>query len=543
MKPDTTLTRRELLGATGTATAAVTAGLTTRTGSVLEAVWLDTPDLSTFARANFTRLGNLSAHTQATSHSGDRIAVHVPYGEGDREAVEDWVDADGDRETIRFNDQLETATLIVPAGDVVGSLLSGADLADASWVAGEIDVRQRVSLPEPVDTLQSEVGIDLPFGDRMALMFRDVDVFDHDDGVAFDDPPEGTVSDARDVTGAPDDLVDGARADIADLTVAVVDTGFNVAGGGGLLGETTLLDASWNVIDDETVGDEGDDAVADGNGHGTHVASTIVADPGDGDMDEYTGYLPGADLLVLKALDDDGGGTTDDIAAAVTYAADEGADLLCLSLGSPVWSVELERALAYAAGEDVTTFVAAGNDRTGTTWVNTPADAGYAHAVAAGTIDDPEDVEIAYFSNVGPDPGTGNLSNGATAGASPLIAAPGMELEALVADTSGSTEELALSGTSMACPCAVGAAGLILAEADVEQDHDELGEFMADHAARLEKAAVNEAGAGYPDVEAAIDEDEPEESQADARERGAEDRDDLYERLSDAQGGFLARLF
>ena len=187
----------------------------------------------------------------------------------------------------------------------------------------------------------------------------------------------------------------------------------------------------------DTVTDQGVDAVGDGQGHGTHVASTIAARPPDTTLSaDFRGFLPSCDLLVLKALDDDGSGSTADIARAVTYAADQGADLICMSLGSPLWSVELDRALAYATGAGAVPFVAAGNNRSlpnPTPYINTPADSPAAISIAAGEVRPAEKTRGGSFSAVGPDPGTADASDGETAGSGPALASTGVKLTALTA--------------------------------------------------------------------------------------------------------------
>ena len=71
--------------------------------------------------------------------------------------------------------------------------------------------------------------------------------------------------------------------------------------------------------------------VVDGNGHGTHVASTIA---GTGAAPAaYKGVAPGADLLVGKVLDDDGFGQDSWVIAGMEWAVAQGADVVNMSLG------------------------------------------------------------------------------------------------------------------------------------------------------------------------------------------------------------------
>ena len=58
------------------------------------------------------------------------------------------------------------------------------------------------------------------------------------------------------------------------------------------------------------------DVPYDDYGHGTHVAGIIAA----GDSGDHRGIAPGANLIVLKALDGTGSGRVSDVIAAVDYA-------------------------------------------------------------------------------------------------------------------------------------------------------------------------------------------------------------------------------
>lgn len=536
------MTRRSFLRTAG-AGAGVAA-----TASPWALSWIiETGHLSPLTADMVTRFGGISPPDETPVYSGGRVSVHIPYDEDAKDALEDWVDADSDRTLISWNEPINTAAVVVPRSDVI-SRWGTPDLADVSWRDGAIDLNLRMSIPEPVGLEDDGVWSLLSRRENMLLSIERSSA-PVSDGVAFDDDAEaGSIEDARIATGAGPTEEFWDSRDTSDITVAVVDTGFNTSLGD-ILGpewDERLLAASKDFTtgdEDDTVEEEGASAVEDGNGHGSHVGSTIVADPISDDYSEYQGYLPESDVLVLRALDDEGSGSTANISRAITYAADEGADLLCLSLGSPLWSVELERALAYAVGEGALPFVAAGNDRMGTTFVNTPGDAAYAMSVGAGTIDDPDDAKTAYFSNVGPDPGTINNSGGETSGQTVDFAAPGMELTALVADTSGSLDEVTLSGTSMATPCVVGCAGLVLSETSVEQDFDDLRDRMVDYASPTPNIGVYEAGAGYPNVQAAIDEAEPDETQEDARTDDAIARDEGWTALSDLHGSGLTQFF
>src|SRR5262249_14729975 len=70
----------------------------------------------------------------------------------------------------------------------------------------------------------------------------------------------------------------------------------------------------------------------DGNGHGTHTASTIVG-TGAASGGVERGVAPGAKLLVGKVLGDDGSGDGSWVIAGMEWAAHSGAKIISMSLG------------------------------------------------------------------------------------------------------------------------------------------------------------------------------------------------------------------
>jgi subtilisin family serine protease len=74
-------------------------------------------------------------------------------------------------------------------------------------------------------------------------------------------------------------------------------------------------------------------SVQDGNGHGTHCAG-IVAGPTRSASGIRYGVAPGVELLIGKVLTDDGIGTTDGVLDGIAWAADQGARVISLSLGT-----------------------------------------------------------------------------------------------------------------------------------------------------------------------------------------------------------------
>ena len=160
--------------------------------------------------------------------------------------------------------------------------------------------------------------------------------------------------------------------DGSGITIAVIDSG---AQGdhpdleGQIIGFKDLV----NQHDDMDPAN-GIDAYDD-NGHGTACA-WLAAGTGEENGGIYKGMAPGADLLIIKALDNEGAGADTDIAQGIEFAVDEGADVISVSLGGP-WNdnnfVEpsvLASQQAIEAGAIV--VIAAGNSGPAPFTINSP---------------------------------------------------------------------------------------------------------------------------------------------------------------------------
>ncbi|AJF67922.1 S8 family peptidase [Streptomyces vietnamensis] len=265
--------------------------------------------------------------------------------------------------------------------------------------------------------------------------------------------------------------------------VAVLDTGAD-AEHPDLKGRIV---ASENFTDSDTTGDH--------QGHGTHTIST-VGGSGAASDGKKKGVAPGTDLLNGKVLNDSGSGATSWIIAGMEWAVAQGADVVSMSLGSPVptdCTDPMSTATEELAQNKGTLFViAAGNS--GPTH-NTVSSPGCAPSVlTVGAVD--RDDSTAWFSSRGPTIVNHTLK--------PEIAAPGVGISAAAAGGRGVYAYQSMSGTSMATPHVAGAAAL------VKQRHP-------DWTAQQIKAALvasahsevpgdaREVGGGRLDVKAAID--------------------------------------
>ncbi|TDA66975.1 MAG: hypothetical protein D9V47_11705 [Clostridia bacterium] len=211
------------------------------------------------------------------------------------------------------------------------------------------------------------------------------------------------------------------------VTVAVVDTGVE-ATHPALRGR--VAPGGWDFVD-------GDDNPADTNGHGTHVASIVAAAPDNGQGITGTALDTDTRILPVRVLDGNGDGDTYTVARGVTYAADHGADIILLSLGSPVDSQVMHQAITHARQQGALILAAAGN---GGRSISNYFPAAYSEVLAVSAVD--AEGKLAWFSNYGP-----QVS----------LAAPGVGIWGAV--PRGKYEKR--SGTSAAAALAAGVAAVV----------------------------------------------------------------------------------
>ncbi|MEU9053747.1 S8 family peptidase [Streptomyces sp. NPDC048384] len=179
---------------------------------------------------------------------------------------------------------------------------------------------------------------------------------------------------------------------------------------------------------------DGDTTASDGNGHGTHVATTIAG--------STYGVAKKAKIVAVRVLDNAGSGTTAGVIAGIDWVTNNhsGPSVANLSLGGGA-STTLDTAVRNSIASGVTYAVAAGNSNANASSYS-PARVTEAITVGATTSSDAR----ASYSNYG----------------SVLdIFAPGSSITAgwYTSDTATNT----ISGTSMATPHVAGAAAVYLA--------------------------------------------------------------------------------
>ena len=168
------------------------------------------------------------------------------------------------------------------------------------------------------------------------------------------------------------------------VIVAVIDTGVRRT--------HHDLDANYIAIGYDWVNDDNDPD--DDNGHGTHVAGIIAAETDNG---YGIAGLAQVSIMAEKVLNERGYGTVDNLILGIIHAADSGADILNLSLGTYEYSSALEDAVNYAYDKGCVMIAAVGNDNTDRP--HYPAALSKVIAVAS-TYGEPNDVRAPY-SNYG----------------------------------------------------------------------------------------------------------------------------------------------
>jgi subtilisin family serine protease len=275
----------------------------------------------------------------------------------------------------------------------------------------------------------------------------------------------------------------------APVTVAVIDTGVDIT-------HPDLADRLW-VNADEQIGTGGVDDDANGfiddihgydfkghdgdptpvngieNSHGTHVAGIVAAEQ-DNSVG-ISGVCPDCQIMALR-IGTAASLTLGNELKAINYAIDNGADVINMSFGSPIWS-KSERATIDKAGANGILVVA-----------------------AAGNASADNDIQLYPNKQVGPVapfyPASYSLKNVLTVAASndrdqygyvsqcrgvaPLwgcaftswghdsvdVAAPGVDILSTMKQGQGESfpDYEYFDGTSMAAPMTAGIAGLVLSE-------------------------------------------------------------------------------
>ncbi len=232
--------------------------------------------------------------------------------------------------------------------------------------------------------------------------------------------------------------------------------------GNGLADDVT----GWDFVNYDSVVEAGEtNPSGSGTRHGTEVAGVAAATGNNGKG--IAGVNWSSKILPIQALNDDSYGDTLTVSRAVRYAADQGADVISISLGSTLYDNYLRQAVDYAVTSGSVVVAASGND--GCDCINYPAN--FPEVVAVGASDSAG--ARASFSNWG-----ANLD----------LVAPGVSIETTVWDAASDSQYVSsVAGTSFSTPFVSGLLALmrswqpnatwgeLVAAMSAEADHSALG--------------------------------------------------------------------
>ncbi|MGG6297309.1 S8 family peptidase [Leptolyngbya sp. AN02str] len=262
------------------------------------------------------------------------------------------------------------------------------------------------------------------------------------------------------------------------VTVAVIDTGVSRVPDL----ENTEFVKGYDFVNNR------EDATDD-NGHGTHVAGTIAQSTNNNLG--VAGIAYEAKIMPLKVLSKQGGGTVTDIAEAIRYAADNGADVINMSLGGGGDADVMREAIDYAYSKGVVIVAAAGN--AGSNSASFPAR--YPNVIAVSATD--ASGAKAPYSNFGA---------GVDIAAPGGVTGPDSDLGGILQNTidpeTGESVFRAFQGTSMAAPHVAAVAALVKSVGVTEPD--EIAQILKQSARVVQGDELNHFGAGQLDADGAV---------------------------------------
>ena len=296
----------------------------------------------------------------------------------------------------------------------------------------------------------------------------------------------------------------------AGQVIAVVDSGVDLGHedlAGKLVPGATFVGCATSCGNGDWRGPDG--VAQEADTHGTHVAGIAAAatDNGIG----IAGVAPDAKVMPVKVLED-GSGAFEDIASGIRWAADNGADVINMSLGGTQGLqalvitgllTDVQDAIDYAVSKGVAVVAAAGNDSVPI--CNTP---GFDDGVLCVVSTDKRELRSAFSSGpIRPD------LNAVAAPGGSLLPICGEDIVSTVpagTSSSGATcgygnnyDEMA--GTSMASPHVAGVAALLAAQGrSVQGIYDALTSTARTPGAEARGVFTPVYGYGIVDAAAAV---------------------------------------
>lgn len=237
------------------------------------------------------------------------------------------------------------------------------------------------------------------------------------------------------------------------VTVGVIDTGVD-----GKHPDLTVAGGAVFVADEKDAGDPGP-AAQEGE-HGTHVAG-IIAGHGSAPTGKK-GVAPAVRLFSYRVFPNAGGGASNyDILRAIEQGVKDGCDVLNMSLGGAEPDEAVHDAIKAAFDQGTLCFAAAGNS--GRHAVGYPAAWTESVAVSAAGKQGTFPANSAEALDIAPPPATSDnsvfIAGFSDVGPQIDVTGPGVGIVSTLPNAAYGV----MSGTSMACPAAVGAAAALLA--------------------------------------------------------------------------------
>lgn len=279
----------------------------------------------------------------------------------------------------------------------------------------------------------------------------------------------------------------GVDATHPDLAGRVID-GVDYRDGLSYINSSNLIDHCVSYTDAAYSGKPShpDFGKYDPNGHGTHVAG-IISSNGL----RIKSVAPLSNIMPIRVISDKGVGDMSDVACGIIYAADHGAHVINMSLGSGDDSAAMRAAVDYAVSKNVVVVAASGND--GTTGVPTYP-AALPNVISVGAVDSTQ--TVTSWSNRGSyvdvvAPGARIWS---TCSATPFTWYDGTQWQANPCSTNSDNDPNyeALNGTSMATPFVAGLAALVLSM-DINLRYSDVSNIIT-------STATDKGAAGYDQI-------------------------------------------
>jgi subtilisin family serine protease len=209
------------------------------------------------------------------------------------------------------------------------------------------------------------------------------------------------------------------------VNIAVIDTGVNA----------DHPDLKGKVVKGYDFVNSHPDAYDD-HGHGTFVTGIISATANEIGI---KGLHDNAQIISIKVLNENGIGTYQDVARGILYAADNGAQVINLSIGGYAYSFMLQDAVNYALSKGCIVVAAGGND-------------GIEQAIYPAAYPDVIGVSALGYN--------GQNWSGSNSGMHIDVSAPGVD----ILSTGLNSDYVYATGTSASTPMVSALAGMLISE-------------------------------------------------------------------------------